>query len=175
MIYIKKFNIVKTKKKKYPYKINYTDGLKIPVPSQWDFDVYDINKKGCIISAFYMGLRFAGGKKTMMQCFQYLKNTSDKNRHKNYCLKQVVAAINRLSGGATFYKKPSRQKIKKALIKGHMVLFVEENPIHTVVLLYNGKKIIRFSDGKYNVVTVAQEIRKRSVDPWYGGCAIIKR
>lgn len=174
-MYIKTFDIIKTKKKKYPYKVRYTDGLKIPVPSQWDFDVYDINKKGCIIVAFYMGLRFSGGKKSMMQCLRYLQDTADKGSHKNYCLKQVAAAINRLFSGATFYKKPSRQKIKKALKNGHMVLFTEKNPIHTVVLLYNGKKIIRFSDGKYKSVTVAQEVKKRSGDPWYGGCVIVKR
>ena len=110
-----------------------------------------------------------------MQCLQYLQDTSDKGGHKNYCLKQVETAINRLSGGATFYKKPSRQKIKKALKNGHMILFTEKNPIHTVVLLYNGKKIIRFSDGKYKAVTVAQEVKKRSGDPWYGGCVIVKR
>ena len=169
------FTIKATGKKKYPYKVKYPDGLKILVPSQWDFDVYDINKKGCIIAAFYMGLRFSGAKKSMMQCLRYLQNTADKGSHKNYCLKQVAAAINRLSGGATFYKKPSRQKIKKALKNGHMVLFTEKNPIHTVVLLDNEKKIIRFSDGKYKSVTVAQEVKKRSGDPWYGGCVIIKR
>lgn len=174
-MHIKKFDIVKTGRKKYPYKVKYPDGLKIPVPSQWDFDVYDINKKGCIVAAFYMGLRFAGGSKSMMQCLQYLKDTADKGGHKNYCLKQVAASINRLSSGATFYKKPSRQKIKKALKRGHMVLFTEKNPTHTVVLLHNGKKIIRFSDGKYKSVTVAQEVRKRCGDPWYGGCVIIKR
>ena len=111
----------------------------------------------------------------MMQCLRYLQDTADKGGHKNYCLKQVAAAINRLSGGATFYKKPSCQKIKKSLKNGHMVLFTEKNPIHTVVLLYNGKKIIRFSDGKYKTVTVAQEVKKRSGDPWYGGCVIIKQ
>ena len=172
---MKNFTVNKTGRAKYPCKIKYADGRKIPVPSQWDFDVYDINKKGCIIAAFYMGLRFSGAKKSMMQCLRYLQNTADKGGHKNYCLKQVETAINRLSGGATFYKKPSRQKIKKALKNGHMVLFTEKNPIHTVVLLYNGKKIIRFSDGKYKSATVAQEVKKRSGDPWYSGCVIIKR
>ena len=172
---MKNFTVNKTGRAKYPCKIKYADGRKIPVPSQWDFDVYDINKRGCIIAAFYMGLRFSGAKKSMMQCLRYLQNTADKGGHKNYCLKQVETAINRLSGGATFYKKPSRQKIKKALKNGHMVLFTEKNPIHTVVLLYNGKKIIRFSDGKYKSATVAQEVKKRSGDPWYGGWVIIKR
>ena len=172
---MKNFTVNKTGRAKYPYKIKYADGRKIPVPSQWDFDVYDINKKGCIIAAFYMGLRFSGGKKSMMQCLRYLQDMANKGGHKNYCLKQVAAAINRLSGGATFYKKPSRQKIKKALKNGHMVLFTEKNPIHTVVLLDNEKKIIRFSDGKYKNVTLNWEIRKRCGDPWYGGCVVVKK
>ena len=60
----KLFDIVQTKnakrKKKYPYKIKFTDGRVIPLPSQYDFtDSSFIRRHGCIIAAFYMGLRFA--------------------------------------------------------------------------------------------------------------------
>ena len=76
---------------------------------------------------------------------------------------------------AKFYKKITKEKMKKALKAGHMILFTEKNPIHTAVLMRDGKKIIRFSNGKYRTVTVAQEIRKRCGDSWYGGCVVVKK
>lgn len=178
----KLFDIVPTKKanrkKKYPYNVEYPDGLAVPVPSQYDFsDSAYIRTKGCIIAAFYMGLRFAGKKKSMKSCLNYLQEHYDKGNRANYNLRHVADAINRLAPGspAKFYKKPSKEDMKKALKAGHMILYTERNPTHTVVLLWNGRKIKRFSDGKYKSVTLAWEIKKRSTHPYYGGCVIVKR
>lgn len=174
---MKNFTVNKTGRAKYPYKIKYADGRKIPVPSQWDFDVYDINKKGCIIAAFYMGLRFAGKKKSMKACLKYLQEHHPKGKHINYNLELVCKAINELAPGtpAKFYTKISKAEMKKALKAGHMVLCTEKNPIHTAVILWNGRKFKRFSDGKYKSVTVAWEIRKRCGDNWYGGCVVVEK
>ena len=52
-----------SRKKKYPYKLKFTDGRVVPLPSQYDFDNSSfIRRHGCIIAAFYMGLRFVGVK-----------------------------------------------------------------------------------------------------------------
>lgn len=165
------------RKKKYPYKIKLSDGQVVPLPSQYDFDNNSyIQSKGCIIAAFYMALRFAGIKKSMAKCLNYLQDNYSKGDHKNYNLQLICKAINRLvPGSARFYKKITKEKMKKALKAGHMILFTEKDPIHTAVLMWNGKKFIRFSNGKYKAVTVTQEIRKRSGDPWYGGCVIVKK
>ena len=56
-----------------------------------------------------------------------------------------------------------------------MVLYEEKDPIHTAVLLWDGKKIIRFSDGKYKKVSLEQELKKRCGDTYYGGCIIVKK
>ena len=165
------------RKKRYPYKIKFPDGLIVPLPSQYDFDNSSyIQSKGCIIAAFYMGLRFVGVKKSMMQCLKYLQVNYDKGNRKNYNLDIVCKALNRLTPDtpARFYKKITKEKMKKALKAGHMILFTERNPIHTAVLMWNGKNIIRFSNGKYKVVTVTQEIRKRCGDSWYGGCVVVR-
>lgn len=175
------FEIVPTantkRKKKYPYKIKYPDGCVIPLPSQYDFDNSYIRSKGCIIAAFYMGLRFVGVKKTMMQCLKYLQGNYSKGNHKNYNLQLVCKAINKLAPGvpAKFYKKISKAEMKKALKRGDMVLYTEKDPIHTSVILWNGKKFKRFSNGKYKSVSVAGEIRKRCGDGWYGGCVVIRK
>lgn len=177
----KLFNIIPTakasRKKKYPYKIKFPDGRVVPLPSQYDFDSNSyIQSKGCIIAAFYMALRFVGIKKSMVKCLNYLQDNYSKGGHKNYNLQLACKAINNLASGtpAKFYSKITKTEMKKALKAGHMVLFTEKNPIHTAVLLWNGKKFKRFSNGKYKSVTVAQEIRKRCGDGWYGGCVIVK-
>ena len=107
---MKNFTVNKTGRTKYPCKIKYADGRKIPVPSQWDFDVYDINKKGCIIVAFYMGLRFAGVKKSMKHCLKYLQDNHSKGARANYNLQQACESINKLAPGnpAKFYEKISK-------------------------------------------------------------------
>lgn len=178
----KLFDIVPTtnkkRKKKYPYKIKFTDGRVVPVPSQYDFDDSSfIRRHGCIIAAFYMGLRHVGFKKSMKACLKYLQEKHPKGSHINYNLRQVCVAINKLASGnpAKFYSKISKAEMKKALRRGDMVLYTEKNPIHTSVLLWSGRKYKRFSDGKYRNVTVAWEIRKRCGDDWYGGCVVVKK
>ena len=168
----------KARKKKYPYKIKFTDGRVVPLPSQYDFtDSSFIRRHGCIIAAFYMGLRFVGVKKSMKKCLKYLQENHPKGSYINYCLRQVCTAINKLAPGtpAKFYEKISKAEMKKALKNGHMVLYTEKNPVHTAVILWNGRKFKRFSDGKYKSVTVAWEIRKRYVNDWYGGCVVVRK
>ena len=167
-----------SRKKKYPYKIKFTDGRIVPVPSQHDFtDSSFICRHGCIVAAFYMGLRFAGVKKSMKHCLKYLQDNHSKGARANYNLQQVCDSINKLAPGtpARFYKKIGKAEMKKALKTGHMVLYTEKNPIHTAVILWSGRKFKRFSDGKYKSVTVAWEIRKRCGDDWYGGCVVVKK
>lgn len=175
----KLFDIIPiSRKKKYPYKIKFTDGRMVPVPSQYDFDNSSfIRRHGCIVAAFYMGLRFAGVKKSMKHCLKYLQDNHSKGARANYNLQQVCDSINKLAPGtpARFYKKIGKAEMKKALKTGHMVLYTEKNPIHTAVILWSGRKFKRFSDGKYKSVTVAWEIRKRCGDDWYGGCVVVKK
>ena len=174
---MKLFKIKKKRNKKYPYKIKHTNGAKIPVPSQYDFDTYDINTKGCIIVAFYMAQRFIGKRKTVMQCLKYMQKNHPKGKRLNYNLKQVAMAINELKKKdcATYYDHITKTEMKQALRDGKMVLFTEREPIHTVVLLYNGYDVIRFSDGKYNKTSWIKEIEKRCNDNWYKGCVVVKR
>lgn len=167
----------KARKKEYPYKIVFSDGRKVPLPSQYDFDDSSfIRRHGCIVAAFYMGLRFAGEKKSMKKCLKYLQDNHSKGKHINYNLEQVCTAINKLAPGsqAKFYSKIGKAEMKKALKAGHMILYTEKNPIHTSVILWSGRKFKRFSDGKYKNVTAAWEIRKRCEDGWYGGCVVVK-
>ena len=114
----------KARKKKYPYKIKFTDGRVVPLPSQYDFtDCSFIRRHGCIIAAFYMGLRFVNQKKSMKACLKHLQEHHPKGKHINYNLEQVCKAINKLAPGtpAKFYEKISKAEMKKALKRGDMV------------------------------------------------------
>ena len=113
----------------------------------------------------------------MAWCKKYLDKNYGLNGHAKYSLRQVAKAINKIVSGsqATFHKSPSKETLQRVLRRGDMVLFEEKNPIHTAVLLYDGKKIKRFSDGHYNNVTIAQELAKRCGDSYYGGCVFVKK
>lgn len=172
------FKIKKRNVKKYPYKIVFSNNKKVIVPSQHDFtDNSFIRNHGCIIAAFYMGMCFTGEKMSMKSCLKYLKDNFSKGKHVNYNLRQVCDAINKLSTGnpAKFYKKISKSQMKDELKSGHMILYTEKKPTHTSVILWNGQKFKRFSDGKYKSITISWEIRNRCTDDWYSGCVSIQK
>ena len=77
---------------------------------------------------------------------------------------------------ATYHKSLTTEQLNVKLKKGHMVLFEEGNPTHTVVLLVDSKtgKIWRFSDGKKSVVTVKKENARRCTNEKYKGVIVVK-
>ena len=112
----------------------------------------------------------------MPKCLSYMQNHFNLDGRAKYNLKQVAQAINQISGNhAEYYAGASKQRIKNALKSGHMVLFEERDPIHTSVLLYDGDKIVRFSNGGHKTVTLNQIMSKRSTDGYYKGCAAIRK
>ena len=162
---------------RYPYRIYIDNGRQIPVPSQHHFKSSFVQRHGCSLVGFYMALRFLGIKKNMSWCLKYLDIHYGLCGRSKYPIKKISAAINIIASGtpAKYYKSQSADEIRKALKSGDMVLFEERDPIHTVVLLWDGKKTNRFSDGGYKNTTVNREMAKRCGDAYYGGCVIVKR
>ena len=164
------------RKKKYPYRIYLDNGRQIPVPSQHNFKNNFIQHHGCSLVGFYMALRFRGEKKNMQQVLLY-------SRKKLKCgakcpLKEIAKGINQICSGkpAVYHKSMSNDRIEAHLKKGHMILFEEGSPIHTVVLLRDSKtgKVWRFSDGCKNATTVKKENAKRCTNEKYRGIVIVK-
>ena len=172
---IKKNKNTKTSKK-FPYRIYLVNKRVIPLPSQHDFSSSFVRTHGCSLVGFYMALRFLGVKKNVSWCKSYLDKNMGLHGHAKYSIRQVANAINKIVSGkpAIFYKKITQSNLKSALLNKNMMLFEERDPIHTAVLLYDGKNVIRFSDGKYKKVTLEQEIKKRCGDAYYGGCVVVK-
>lgn len=171
-----KANKNKKTKKKYPYRIYLDNGRQIPVPSQYNFKSSFIRTHGCSLVAFYMALRFRGIKKKMQQCLNFARKKLKCGA--KYPLTEIVKGINQICPGkpAIYHKSMSNDRIEAHLKKGHMILFEESNPIHTVVLLRDSKtgKIWRFSDGKKSVVTVEKENARRCTNEKYKGIIVVK-
>ena len=165
----------KRSKKKFPWRIVLENKV-IPVPSQHNFKNNFIQHHGCSLVGFYMAFRFRDVKKNMQQVLQYARKKLKCGA--KYPLTEVAKGINMLCSGkpAVYHKAMTDEQLKKNLEKGHMILFEEGNPIHTVVLLQDDKsgKVWRFSDGKKNVTTVAKENAKRCTNEKYKGIVIVK-
>ena len=164
------------RKKKFPWRIVLDNGRQIPVPSQYNFKSSFIRTHGCSLVGFYMVLRFRGIKKNMQQVLQYARKKLKCGA--KYPLTEIVKGINQICPGkpAVYHKSMSNDKIEAHLKKGHMILFEEGSPIHTVVLLRDSKtgKIWRFSDGKKSVVTVEKENARRCTNEKYKGIIAVK-
>lgn len=164
------------RKKKFPWRIVLDNGRQIPVPSQHDFKDDFIQHHGCSLVAFYIALRYKGIKKNMQQVLQYARKKLKCGA--KYPLAEIARGINMICPGkpASYHKSMSNDRIEAHLKKGHMILFEESNPIHTVVLLRDSKtgKIWRFSDGRKNVTTVEKENKKKCTNEKYRGIVIVK-
>lgn len=169
------FTIKKTKRKKYPEKIKFSDKSRVLVPDQDSFSDPFIRDHGCSLTAFYMALSFCGKKKSVKKCLKYLGSHYALVGRSKYSIRQVFNAVNNIRPGQKFYENPTKNQIKKHLKAGRMILIEERNPTHTAVLLWDGKKIIRFSNGGHKTVTINEVTSKRSTDSYYKGCAVIFR
>lgn len=170
------YEIKRKNSKKYTEKIKFKGGLKVLVPDQDAFADSYIRDHGCSLTAFYMALHFLGSKKSVKKCLSYLKKHRTLGSRSKYSIFQVYDSINELyPGKSSFIENPSKNKIKKALKSGHMILFEEKKPTHTAVYLWNGEKIHRFSNGGHKTVTLNQIINKRSTDSYYKGCVVVRR
>lgn len=170
-----KANKNKKTKKKYPYRIYLDDGRQIPVPSQYNFKSDFIRTHGCSLVAFYMALRYKGIKKNMQQVLQYARKKLKCGA--KYPLMEIARGINMICSGksAVYHRVMSTDRLEAHLKKGHMILFEEGSPIHTVVLLQdNNGKVWRFSDGHKNVTTVEKENKKKCTNEKYRGIVIVK-
>lgn len=171
-----KANKNKQTKKKYPYRIYLDNERQIPVPSQYDFKSSFIQNHGCSLVGFYMALRFKGVKKNMQQVLRYARKKLKCGA--KYPLTEIVKGINQIcpEKPAVYHRIMSNDRLEAHLKKGHMILFEEGSPIHTVVLLRDNKtgRAWRFSDGHKNVTTVEKENKKKCTNEKYRGIVIVK-
>lgn len=171
-----KANKNKKSKKKFPWKIILDNKRCIPVPSQYNFKSDFIRRHGCSLVGFYMALRFRGVEKNMQQVLQYARKKLKCGA--KYPLTEIARGINMICSGkpAVYHRIMSNDRLEAHLKKGHMILFEEGSPIHTVVLLRDNKtgRVWRFSDGKKNVTTAKKENARKCTNKKYQGVVVVK-
>lgn len=164
-----------TAKKKYPYTMQLEDGLKIPIPKQQKFKTKFIREHGCSLVGMYIALRWCGKEWTMGKCLRYAKKHL-KCKSK-YPIVEIARALKSICGAdvAKFKRTTTAEKLTGWLKRGWLIVFEERDPIHTVVLVWDGKNIKRISSGKVTTVTAGKEIKKMCKNKTYRGLIVIKK
>lgn len=169
--------IKKTKSKHYPIKISWNQYKNIPVPYQHAFKTEFIDKHGCSLVALYILVRCAGRKNTMSYIYGFAKSRLNCYLRAKYRIRGVAAGVNKIvrKDVAKYYKTPTAKILTDALKRGHVVAFEQNNPIHTVVLIYdkNEKQTYVISDGKVKKTSVADQMKKVCKNGNYEGCVIL--
>ena len=142
--------------KKFTYKIIIGNKV-IKIPNQSNFKNSYIKNHGCSLVAFYMAQKFIGKNKTVRNCLNYLEKHRNLREYSKYSLFDIYDSLNELKEGCAKYSSDyDNLKIKSFLKSGGMILFEENDPIHTSVLLQKGNKILRISNGYYKVVNIGK-------------------
>lgn len=153
---------------RYPYVVNYPFGH-INIPQQKKFGTY-CSHHGCSVTAVSIATQFAGCKqsdKTVWnpkEVYEFAKKRVSGYNGSKLSIFGCHKAINRIAGktvaewhsSTKTNKAHMEKKIRDALKSGHIVLFEEKNPIHTVVLL-------GMTDSSHVLVATNGKVVKRSM------------
>jgi len=166
--------VIKTKSSKYPRKVIFDNGAKVPIPNQKAFKTSYINRHGCSLVAFYIALRFGGGKKKLTNLLKWSRKNLTGYFYSKLTIKGVARGLKKLGVKAVYHKKPTFAMVNGALARGKMVLLELGGPIHTTVLYRSKKnKTYRFDHGKRTKCSTKQMVSKATDSKRYRGCVII--
>lgn len=178
--------ITKRKSPKYPIEITLTDGTKMIIPRQSQFDNEWLRKHGCSLMAEYIALQWLGvksvpvnGKRKGLYPINLLrwhkKHTPDDIAAK-VMLTGVEKGIDKLSdGNGKYYKGTMLERMREALDKGHLVIYERKDPIHTVILIPDDGKVWVANHGTVKETTTAKEAKKALKKTKYRGMVVVSR
>ena len=152
--------------KRYPYKVEFND-KKLLIPQQKQFGEYCRNH-GCSVTACSIALQFVGVKQrdetvwNPKEVYEYAKEHIPGFNGSKLSIWGCKSVINKIAGKeVSFWHSNNgrhdtsiRGNIDKQLRNGHIILFEEKDPVHTVVLLGIDKK------GRYIVATNGRVVRR---------------
>lgn len=152
--------------KRYPYKVEFND-KKLLIPQQKQFGEYCRNH-GCSVTACSIALQFVGVKQrdetvwNPKEVYEYAKEHIPGFNGSKLSIWGCKSVINKIAGREVSFWHSNdgrhdtsiRGKIDKHLRAGHLILFEEKDPVHTVVLLGIDKK------GRYIVATNGKVVRR---------------
>jgi hypothetical protein len=176
----------KLKNPKYPLRIKLEDGTKIVLPRQSKFDDPFLRKHGCSLMAEYEALQWLGVKKYPIHLLKWHRENTPGNIFAKVTVKGVMKGINALAkgkGSAKYYTVTesvdsfvlTRNRIKKALKDGKVVIFEQKDPIHTVLLLQEDNTIYILNHGTCRKITLDKQMEKLLTNTKYKGIVIVSR
>ena len=160
--------------KRYPYEVDFS-GKRVLIPQQKEFGNY-CRYHGCSVTASSIALQCIGinqADKTVWnpkEICKYAKEHLSGYNGSKLSIWGCKSVINKIAKKevAFWYSNDGkhdpaiRSKINQALKAGHVVLFEEKNPIHTVIFLgidTNGKWITA-TNGKITRRSPTTEVKK---------------
>lgn len=150
-------------------KYNKWKGLKIPEQSSAKSSY--IHNHGCSLITTCLGLQWAGKSMSVSKVYDSAKRHLDKGKHVKYPLSGCSKLINILMPGAPahFHRTYDAKTIRKALKAGKMILFEEDDPVHSVALVRKGRVTYRLSYGRASRTTVNKEVKRKCTSSYYKG------
>lgn len=154
------------KDKRYPYKVEMED-KRLLIPQQKQFGEYCRNH-GCSVTACSIALQFVGIKQedgtvwNPKEVYEYAKKHIPGYNGSKLAIWGCKSVINKIAGHEVAFWHSNdgrhntsiRANIDKQLKAGHIILFEEKDPVHTVALLGIDIK------GRYIVATNGRVVRK---------------
>lgn len=155
--------------KRYPYEVKIK-GRRLLIPQQKEFGTYCRNH-GCSVTACSVALQWLGIKQedrsiwNPSEVFQRAKKEISGYNGSKLSIWGCKSIINKISGRQVAFWHSNdgkhnariRESIRKALEAGHVVLFEEKNPIHTVIFIGID------NNGKYITVTNGKIVRRSQI------------
>lgn len=173
---------VKTKDSKYPLKITLTTGETMLIPRQSQFDNQWLRNHGCSIMAEYIAMQWLGVKKVgeeklwPITLLRWHKKHTPKFIAAKLLIKAIPAAILILSkGNAKYYSSTTAARMKKALAQGHLVIFEQKDPIHTVILIPDNGNVYVATYGTVTKTTVEKMAKTALKTSKYRGMVVIEK
>ena len=161
--------ITKRNDKRYPVEV-VINGKRLIIPQQREFGIYT-RHHGCSVTACSIALQYAGVKQkdrsvwNPKEIYQKAKKDLDGYNGSKLSVWGCKGIINKIAGKEIAFWHSNdgkhdaqiRESINKALDAGHVVIFEEKNPIHTVIFLGIDK------NGKYITATTGRIVRRSQV------------
>ena len=149
--------------------------LKLPIQSTAKNNY--IHDHGCSLVATCIGLQWAGRYMPMSKVKSYATKHLHKGSHVKYPLSECAKMINQImpSKPATPHKGYNAESIRTALRAGKMILFEENDPVHSVALVRVKGVTYRLSYGKATRTTVNKAVRRRCTSPYYKGWVSVRK
>lgn len=160
--------------KRYPYKVEFND-KKLLIPQQKQFGEYCRNH-GCSVTACSIALQFVGVKQrdetvwNPKEVYEYAKEHIPGFNGSKLSIWGCKSVINKIAGRKVSFWHSNdgrhdtsiRGNIDKQLRNGHIILFEEKDPVHTIAILGIDSKnrYIVATNGRVVRRSKAGEIRK---------------